>query len=285
MTANTLVVTSALRARHNGVYRALVENCERHQIKIVETDAKNIWVKDWAPVQVGDQFIKFRYGYDKDNPQFPNLSVRRRDWSWLPNIKPSAIRLDGGNIVRHGCTIIMTDIIFQHNPTWQKSALLAKLEELLQGNITLVPVEPNDDIGHTDGICHFTPDGNLLLNDYSRCGTKVSDSYYRRLCKALRNFCCTPFPYAYAQRPKLTERQFRHQFPNADTFNSGYGYYINLLHIGKLVFLPQFMIDEDDEAWAVVAERFPGCEIVPIVCSNLSMEGGLVACVSQSYRL
>jgi len=282
--ANTLVVTTALRLRYDDIFRTFERHCAKNQIKFVEIEAKNLWARDYLPIQVEDTFIKFRYGYDKDNPRFPNLSVRRRDWSWLPNLRPSAIRLDGGNVVRMNSQIIMTDIIFRHNPTWHKTKLVAKLEGLLQGNITLVPTEPGDDIGHTDGICHWTPSGHLLVNDYSMCGTRVSDRYYTRLCKALNNFCCIAFPYAYAKRPKLTEKQFRTQFPDADTFNSGYGYYINLLQVGKLVFLPEFMIEEDDAAIRIARENFPGSEIVPVMCENLSMEGGLTNCVSASYR-
>jgi hypothetical protein len=282
---NTVVVSMALRSHREGALQCIKGRCRDARVKFVEVQSQNVWVRDWAPVQVGGRLIKFRYGYDKDNPQFPSLNVKRTDWNWLPSLKPSGIRLDGGNVVRFGGKVVMTDIIFRHNQAWPKVKLLQRLEQLLEGEITMVPVEPGDDIGHTDGICHFTPQGHLLVNDYSMCGTRVSDRYYTRLSKALNNFCCIPFPYAYAKRPKLTEKQFRAKFPNADTFNSGFGYYINFLRFQNMLLLPQFDIEEDEQALRIAAAEFPGHTIEPVRCAELSMHGGLLNCIAQTYKL
>ena len=281
---NFVAVADSLVTRHPEVYVPLWSYCHTHGVAIFPiTRAKNIWVRDWLPVQVNGEFIKFRYGYGKDNPQFPNLKVRREDWKQFLGVRQSSIRLDGGNVQRHGDKAILTDIIFQHNPKLKKETLLARLEKLLQAEITIIPKEPGDDIGHSDGLVHFTPAGKVLVNDFKRMKTRACDLYFSKLAKSLSKLDCELFPYAYHKTPWTSEKTFRKQFPEADTFNPGYGYYINFLVVGKLVFVPKFNLNEDIVALTVLEKHFPKSKIVQVDCSRVSMEGGLINCVTANY--
>lgn len=281
---NFVAVAGALEARHPNVFFEIQQALAYDRIPLhVIPKCRNIWARDFLPIQVGKQFYKFDYGYGKDNPEFTTLKVREADWKWLPEVRRVNIRLDGGNIIRHGDDVIMTDIIFRHNPHYEKNALISKLEVLFCAELTVVPTEPNDDIGHTDGICHFTPAGTLLVGDYRMNQSRGYSSYYRRLKRELSKFDVIDFPLSASKCPRLSEKDFRKRYPNADTFNPGFGYYINFLTVGKLVLLPQFGLEEDKHARTLV--KFPGFTVVPIPCAALSMEGGLINCVTMNYRM
>lgn len=49
------------------------------------------------------------------------------------------IVLDGGNYVRCGSKVIMTDKIFSENPTWSANKLLKHLSDSLNAEIILLP--------------------------------------------------------------------------------------------------------------------------------------------------
>lgn len=282
---NTLVLSSRLADRYPVIYNQLVSACEENSIATLSlNESLNIWCRDWMPIQVNGEFVKFRYGYGRDNPKFKNLAIKSADWRWLNPLKCSNLRLDGGNVVRHGDDIIMTDIIYRHNPDVPKTKLVARFEKLLQGNITVIPAEPGDDIGHADGICHFTPNGRLLVGHYAITGKRHHIAYFKRMVKSLDKFYTRLFPYAHHKCPRWSEKKFRSEFPNADTFNPGFGYYINFLTVGKLLFLPIFRIVEDWNAIVLARNYFNGYKVITIYCGKLAMEGGLINCVTVNYE-
>lgn len=285
---NFLCVADALRRRHPGVHKILSEGCQSHGIEFYEiADCHNIWVRDWMPVQVGDagEFLKFQYGYGQDNPQFKSLEVSRSNWRWLSGVRGARVRLDGGNVVRQGSHAILTDIIFQHNPDLKRKTLLDRLERLMECQVHVVPAEPGDDIGHTDGICHFTPSGTLLVGDYRYPRETSYKGYHKKLMEALNDFDIEILSNAYDRMKPVSEKEFRNAHPDGDTFNPGYGYYINYLHVGAVVFFPIFRIEEDALTAAVLKRYYTGRKLLPVDCSELSMEGGLINCVAMNYTM
>lgn len=279
---NRVIISQSLSQRAPAVFYKIAG-----ELNLTAVEGENIWTRDYMPVQVGaESFIKFRYGYGSDNKEFKNLRLTKESWAWLKeygDVKDCDLRLDGGNIVHHSGRVIMTDIIFRHNRDVKR--VVPRLESLLGCEITVVPTEPGDDIGHTDGICKFTPDGTLLVHNYNSVGTDEYKRYHGKLMESLSKFKVVVCPLASAQCPKMTEPQFRSLFPQADTFNPGYGYYLNMLVTGNLVFVPQFNIQQDAEMVKLVKKHFAGFKIVPVDCALLSMEGGLIGCVTTQYRL
>lgn len=243
------------------------------------------------PIQVGDRFIKFKYGYGKDNPQFKNLALEAHTWQWLSKVVNSNIRLDGGNIQRHGEIAIMTDIIFRHNPSIPANKLLARLEKLLEAEVILIPCDPDEDpndpatVGHSDGICQFAPDGKLFVHDFTQLKGRTYARYFKDLSECLGRFKTVLMPNASKLRPRMTEKQFRKLYPEADTFNPGFGYYVNFTIVGNVVLLPVFGIEMDNYAIELLQRFIPTHQVYPIPCAELSMSGGLVNCVTATYRL
>ena len=121
---------------------------------------KDIWCVDYMPVQVAETaFVQFTY-----NPSYLNFKKYQRtitDPSAICEglgIAPtrSAIKIDGGNVVKGTKRVIVTDRIFSENPAYTETGLLDQLSELLQlDRILVIPSDPRDFTGHADGMVRF----------------------------------------------------------------------------------------------------------------------------------
>jgi agmatine deiminase len=137
---------------------------------------KNVWCRDWMPVQTPGGFVKFTYkGYGMLE-KYPQLRVDEHCWGDFADAFRSDIILDGGNVVRWGDRVLMTDIVFTHNPGYDRTLLRDTLSDLLEAEIIFLPVEPGDTLGHTDGIVRWIDQGAVLLNYYlCMCGPEKVD--------------------------------------------------------------------------------------------------------------
>lgn len=214
------------------------------------------------PLQVRNHFVKFRYR-SRGEGKVPAAS-----WNWLPRVKRSDIYLDGGNCQRSNGTAIVTDIIYKENTHYRPRALVKELEHLLQAEVIVIPQEPGDILGHSDGMVAWIPGRKaVFLNAYKN--KRFRDSVE----KALSGYGITtvPFPLLFDQAPT------RHRMVCA------FGYYINFLRVGNQVFLPTFGLDGDHEAKSVLKKNMK-CEVVEVPCSRISLRGGCIHCVTVDYR-
>ncbi len=279
---NTVHISTAL-GRHLSVYQRLLDALRQHHITVrfIE-DTQNIWARDFMPLQVGDGFVKFKYkeGYGvKKYRKWRQLKVPKQCYDYLPNLKRSSLVLDGGNCQRHGDRAIVTDIVYAHNRDLSRKEVLKRLEKDLQAQVTVIPREPYDTLGHSDGMVKFQPAGELLINDYPE--SKWKERLYKTLIAA--RLVPISFPW-FNFECTLAEMDFRLKYPQADDFNPGVGYYINLLAVKGLVLVPQFGIHTDEAALAAARQYWPGCTIEGLHCYDLAMEGGLVNCVTMNYK-
>ena len=74
------------------------------------------------------------------------------------------IIFDGGNYVRCGDKVIMTDKIFSENPNKSVTKLIQHLETTLCAEIVFLPWDMADFCGHADGMVADLGDGRILLN-------------------------------------------------------------------------------------------------------------------------
>jgi agmatine deiminase len=287
---NTVFFAEALK-RYPQVLNPAKINLEANGVKVeFVKGTKNIWARDYMPLQVNDHFVKFRYktvAYD----DYPILHVDDSCWDFLPNVIKSDIVLDGGNCQRYGNRAIITDIVFEHNlkiPRKElKDDLVKKLSDLLEAEIIIIPAEPGDDLGHADGIVKWINPYFALINDYSVMKSREQNDYQKNLTDILQSFGIRviPMTYAYDKCPQPSEEEFRAKYPDADDLNPGAGYYINSLLVRDVVLLPLMNWPEDVKAMSNMKTFFPKKNVVGIDCFDLSMEGGLTNCVSMNYRL
>lgn len=277
--------------RYPLVYNPLITNLKANGIEVEILDSTNIWVRDYMPLQTKNGFIKFKYktlAYD----EWPQLKIDADSDYWLAvfgkfkNLINTDIILDGGNCQMNPerDIAVITDVVFKNNPEYEKEDLINKLSELLDARVIIIPREYGDELGHADGIVKFIDEYSILLNEYSGHGTI---NYRNKVAKILKSneLRIIDFPNYYYLMPKITEKEFRAKYPYADDFNPGWGYAINFLKVARLIFAPIFNIKEDKITINTIEKSYPDCSIVAIDCSNLSMEGGLLNCVTREYKM
>lgn len=272
-----------LAIKYPEVYWPIRINLEAHGIKVVSVNnTRNIWVRDYFPIQIGTEYVRFQYAKDA---RYAQLDISNEPWTGIvAPIRESTLIVDGGNIVQGFGKVILTDMVIRKNG---KKAV-KKLEKIFEAEVIIIPTEPGDTLGHSDGICKFVDKDTVLVNDYSEIRKK--DSSYKgyqsslEMALAVHGLNVELFPNAYAEWDwEMSEKQFREIFPEADDYNPGFGYYINFLKINNLILLPAMKIKKDREALKAVNTFYRGSNVVMVDCSRLSMEGGLVGCVTVDY--
>jgi agmatine deiminase len=294
---NVVYFSEFFKLRFPNVYEPSRVNLEANGIKVrLIKGNQNIWCRDYMPAQVmrpheDPHFIRFGYkGYSSDGlasgyKDYPWLIVPEKSFRGLKidaSMLASPIILDGGGIVRSRKHAVITEKVFLDNPGQSRGDILSTLQGILNLDVIIVPSEPGDTLGHTDGICKFIDDKNILVNDYSSMGEGPWDEYSKKLLWILQKagLSVKLMPYAYELCEQLHEEKFREKHPFADDKNEAAGYYINFLLTKTCILLPVFGIDQDQAAVEVLKMWYPQHSVVAIDCKELAMEGGLSNCTT-----
>ena len=281
-------ISGSLEWRHPSVYSGITNALKSHGVWVnVLHDCANIWCRDFLPVQVKSERKYVRFAYDKYGGNYPVLSVPNSVYDCFDNITDSKIVLDGGGncVSNHAGTVVITDKVFTDNPKISRAKIIKELETLLEAHVVIVPTEPDDALGHADGILNFISENMVFINDYSRMGP-IYGAYEDKLKASLEinGIHHRPFPYRYDACPQMLEEEFRIEHPHADDYNPGFGYYVNYLAIpNHVVVYPTFGLRQDGDAETLLRQKY-GCDVVGVDCSSLSMEGGLINCVTHNYQ-
>jgi agmatine deiminase len=205
----------------------------------------NIWARDWMPVQVdAKKYIQFKYkGYGTGYADYPWLQIPQHIPQLMiqsNQIAPSALVLDGGGVVQCNGKAIITEKVFSDNTKYHPEDIVRHLQDLLHSDVIIIPMEPGDTLGHSDGIVKFINDTTVLLNKYnSDYETQVRD-----LLKQA-GLDVVAMPFAYDKCPQMDDVTFHKKYPLADDNNPALGYYINFLLTRRCILLPAFGFPED----------------------------------------
>lgn len=231
------------------------------------------WCRDYMPIMIykDGTYSKYQYRPDylyddiKRHKYITNQEDACKD---LNLYTPTNINIifDGGNYVRCGNKVIITDKIFIENPQWSASYLLQNLKESLCAEIILLPWDMNEEFGHADGMVTYLGDNKVLLNN---CWKKKDKKFHKRLLKLLD----VHFEVIELEYNCKEER---------DSWC-----YLNYLQLPNAILLPCLSENIDCENDIVAIETFgnlfPQYKIIPIYAKPLINKGGALHCATWEY--
>ncbi|MCX6244624.1 MAG: agmatine deiminase family protein [Bacteroidetes bacterium] len=238
-------------------------------------NTNDIWCRDYMPVQVGkDQFVQFNLTHDyyenKNDPRITDPASICEELGItpiIPEYKVKRIFLDGGNIIMAHDTAIITERVFDDNKIPKDKLLEILTNTLRVERVIIIPNEPDDYTGHSDGMVRWFDEKTVLVNDYSKAGSnkRFMEKFYGALSGAGLDILLVPYCPVES-----------HSYNQPAT-----GCYINYLKVGNKVFLPTFDDKKNDEkAIERFGEIFGAENIVTVPCKEISNRGGCLNCVS-----
>ena len=271
---NCVLVANLLRQRFPAVFRRLQAILSDHGIALKEVGGnRDIWIRDAAPVQVAtNEFVQFRYQPDYLHG-YKDLITPPKAFSGLSFIKKlqnSKLVIYGGNIVGTASTAILTDKVFAENPNRNPDEVENELKRVLQvERVIFIPQEPNDAIGHSDGMVRFIDENVVVVNDYSKIDRKFGTGL-RSLLKG----------------HGLKSHLLPYQIVDCHTggIDSAVGNFVNYLRVGDLFIVPNYGIPDDHQATLKLRTLCPKATVLPLDCRKLAKKGGVLNCVTWTIR-
>ena len=241
-------------------------------------NTKDIWLRDFMPIQIGtNKFVQFsltkNYYYKKDKHKQTDPAPICKSLGIEPIIasyKNKPIYLDGGNVILNPSRTkaIITEKVFDDNKI-PPDLLKGLLQEVLQvEQVIFIPVEPDDDTGHSDGMVRFVGDRLVIANDYSKIDMprNFKDRFYGALSGSGLDVLLVPYNPVNMM---------------VDGLWAAIGCYINFLKVKEKILLPTFDDPANDEA---AIERFGkifGLEnVIPVPSREIALGGGVLNCLS-----
>lgn len=233
-------------------------------------NTKDIWCRDYMPIQIGARRFIF-YKYNPDYLQTPYYRRTITDVKQIDHINclenAETVHLDliidGGNIVKCGETIVMTEKVFAENRDKSHKEIIKQLESAFQSDFVFLPWDKDEIFGHSDGIVHYIGNNQILMTNYADFNPEMASKFMKILG---RNFEVIPLTYNVKKS---------HQKSWA---------YINFLQVGAKVFVPQLGIKEDEMALQQITEAMPGHEVVGIPALEAVRKGGALNCISWNVQ-
>ena len=234
-------------------------------------NTNDIWCRDFMPIQTDEKrFVFYQYNpdylQDKHKRRYiTNVNhVQNIDFLRQAETVNLALVLDGGNVVKCGNKIVMTEKVFVENKGMSRNEVQRLLDEAFQCEIVFLPWDEQEKYGHSDGIIHYLGDNRVLLTNYDDLDKTFAQAFLRILEK---HFEVIPLKY------------------NAKRQHARSWAYINYLQVDNLVLVPQLGIPEDDQALQQIAEAMPQCKVVGVPALEAVRKGGALNCISWNVKL
>ena len=273
---NTVYFSDLLPKKCPILNQHIVEALETNKIRYAYlSETKDIWCRDFMPIQIEEDCFVF-YKYTPNYLQTPYYrriqtnpkKVFQAPQNRLEQVTRNAITIDliidGGNVVKCGDTIVMTEKVFAENKDKTRTEVEKILKDAFRCDILFLPWDRKETFGHSDGIVHYAGDGKIILTNYD----DSSLYYFRCFRKVLeKHFEVIPLKYA-------TKRRHARSWA-----------YINFLQIGKLVLVPQLGLEEDGQALEQIANALSDFEVIGIQALEAVRRGGGLNCISWNVSM
>lgn len=230
-------------------------------------DTKDIWCRDYMPIQINEnRFVFYKYYPDYLQTKYYLRTITNvRNMEYFINLQQECdvfsldLVIDGGNVVKCGDKIVMTDKVFEENSDKSHLDILNMLENAFQSEIIMLPWDRDEYLGHSDGIVHYAGDNRILITNYCDFNPTLAKKYLKIL---EQNFEVYPLTY------------------NVKRIHQCSWAYVNYLQIGGFVFVPQLGITEDEQALQQVATIYPNCKAIGVPAIESVRKGGALNCIS-----
>lgn len=269
---NTVYLSSLLPDKCPVLNAQLIDTLQKHDIPYSYlSGTKDIWCRDFMPIQIDEsRYVSYKYTPDylqdktglllQTNPEEVLQTASNRLQPILNNCIAIDLVLDGGNVVKCGDRIVMTDKVFVENKDKSPKEVQRLLEEAFRCEVVFIPWEEKEETyGHSDGIIHYLGDNRVLMTNYDDFNKTFAHDYLRILEK---HFDVAILKYNVKRNH---ERSWS---------------YINFLQVGNLVLVPQLGIPEDEQAIEQISIVMPDCKVAGIPALEAVRRGGALNCIS-----
>ncbi len=234
---------------------------------------EDIWCRDYMPIQTGDnRFVAYKYlpNYlnDAENRKFITDAKKVGDidfLKWGDNVVDLDLIIDGGNIVKCGNKIVMTEKVFVENCNLTHNEVIKRLTDAFKCEIVFIPWDyMNEKYGHSDGVVRYLGDERVLITNYEQIDADMAKKFRQVLDE---HFDVVSLKY------------------DVEHLDKNSWAYINYLQIGKLVLVPQLGIPEDQQALQQIQNYLPECNVIGVPdAMEVIKDGGALNCISWNIK-
>ena len=277
-------------------FPAALENLPRRdRIRFVECPTNDTWARDHAFITLIERhsdplLLDFcfngwglKFAADKDN--LINLHLAKTGILNGDYINCRNFILEGGSIESDGEGTLLTTSTCLLSPNRNDTMTRMDIEQYLMKRFNLRQVlwldygylEGDDTDSHVDTLARLCPDHTIV---YVQC-TDREDEHYGALSsmenqlRTFRTLDGDPYRLLTLPMPSAIRDEDGHRLPAT---------YANFLIMNGAVLYPTYAQPENDKRAAeVLAEAFPGREIVGIDCRSLIRQHGSLHCVTMQY--
>lgn len=265
---NIVYISSWLKDECPHFYPHFLEALKENDIpfKIMKR-TNDIWARDYMPIQIYDnRFVQYSYNPDylqekqEDRESITDVDAVCQEIG-IECVKTDLI-IDGGNVVKAGQYIIMTEKVYKENPNLTPAEIRNQLRKLFHCDLIMLPWDKNEKYGHADGIVKAIDDHTVLLTNYADYDSQIA----KRFSKILSQYF---------------EVKTLHYSETSNDLNWAY---INFLRVGDVIILPGLNIPEDQQALQQIKRYYPSCKVVQIDSSEVVNKDGALNCITWNIK-
>ena len=255
-----ILISNLLVKNHTKIAEALRSILDKYAIKCEILETTDIWMRDFMPFLLDNGHL-VSYNYDPDylkDDKYNNLRTKIQPLKEHINLV-----LDGGNFVRHKNKAIMTDKIFKENPSKTKSEIIETIKQKCAlKELIIIPRQPYDMLGHSDGMVRWIDENSVLVNDFSNESKSFNDRLIRSLKKCGLNIKFMRYDEGFFSKKR------------------DWGAYLNFIKIKDVLIVPIYGICDDDIAIEQIKKIYSDCSVETINLSEIIELGGALHCIT-----
>lgn len=266
--SNKVYISSWLKDECPHFYPKFLKLLEANGIPFEIMQCTNdIWARDYMPIQIyEDRFIQYHYNPDylqkkkEDRESITDVDAVCREIG-IECVKTDLI-IDGGNVVKIGKYIIMTEKVYAENKHLTPAEIRNQLQRLFHGKVIMLPWDKDEKYGHADGIVKPIDGHTVLLTNYADYNPQIAERF-----------------------SKILSQYFDVKTLNYTVKSNDYNWaYINFLRVGDVIILPGLNIPEDQQALQQIKRYYPSCKVVQIDSLEVVKKDGALNCITWNIK-